>query len=159
MNFRRHSLAACALLALSACASSVPAPTLAPAAGDIAGSTWELVDFQSSDDAQGTARPAPGQPYSVTFGADGSASFRLNCNRGSARWSATPAPASGSGALSFGALALTRAYCPPPSLDTRIARHLEFVRSYVIRDGVMSMSLMADGGIYRWKRAAPAPAR
>ena len=51
---------------------------------------------------------------------------------------------------------MTRAFCPQPSLDTRLAQHLEFVRSYIIRDGVLSMSLMADGGVYRWKRTAPA---
>ena len=153
----RLTLAATALLLLSACAGTGPVPSAAPAADVIAGSTWELIAFESSDDAQGTTRPAPDQPYSVSFGADGSASFRLNCNRGSARWSASPA--AGGGALAFGPLAMTRAFCPQPSLDTRIAQHLEFVRSYRITDGVLSMSLMADGGIYRWKRAAPAPAR
>lgn len=155
----RTTVAATAMLFLSACVGSGPMPAAAPVSAGLAGSSWELIEFQSMDDAQGTTRPSPGQPYSVTFGADGSASFRLNCNRGSARWSATPAPASGSGALSFGALALTRAYCPPPSLDTRIAQHLEFVRSYTIGDDIMSMSLMADGGIYRWKRVASASAR
>lgn len=157
MTIRRFSLAATGLLALTACAGKGPAPAVAPAADGIAGSSWELVEFQSMDDAQGATRPAAGQTYLVRFGADGSASFQLNCNRGAARWSA--APASGSGALTFGALAMTRAYCPQPSLDTRIAQHLEFVRSYIIRDGVLSMSLMADGGIYRWKRAASAPPR
>lgn len=156
MTIRRLTLAASVLL-LSACAGSGPAPAGAPDAGGIAGSTWELVEFQSMDDAQGTTRPAPGQAYTVTFGLDGSASFQLNCNRGSARWTAAPA-APGSGTLTFGAVALTRAFCAPPSLDARIAQHLEFVRTYIIRDGVMSMSLMADGGIYRWKRST-APAR
>jgi heat shock protein HslJ len=141
MTIHRPGLAATALFALSACAGSGVAP------GGIAGSTWELVEFQSSDDAQGTTRPAPGQRYSVTFGVHGSASFQLNCNRGSARW--TAAPAAGSGALTFGPVAMTRAFCPQPSLDTRLAQHLEFVRSYIIRDGVLSMSLMADGGVYR----------
>lgn len=150
----RTTVAAIALLLLAACAGTGPLP-----AAGIAGSTWELIEFQSMDDAQGITRPTPGQRYAITFGADGNASLQLNCNRGSARWTATPAPASGSGALSFGAPALTRALCPPPSLDTRIARHLEFVRSYIIGDGVMSMSLMADGGIYRWKRVASAPPR
>ena len=158
MTIRRVLPAAIAILMLSACAGSAPAP--APLTSGIAGSAWELVEFQSMDDAQGITRPVPGQRYSVQFAADGTASFQLNCNRGAARWTAVPAQGSGEGTLTFGSVALTRAFCPPPSLDTRLAQHLEFVRSYIIHDGVMSMSLMADGGIYRWRRmAAPAIAR
>jgi len=156
MTIRRLIPGATALLMLSACAVSGPTAV----SSGIAGSAWELVEFQSMDDAQGTTRPGPGQRYSVQFGADGTASFQLNCNRGAARWTAVPAQGAHEGTLRFGSVALTRAFCPPPSLDTRLAQHLEFVRSYMIRDGIMSMSLMADGGTYRWRRmAAPAISR
>jgi membrane-bound inhibitor of C-type lysozyme len=51
--------------------------------------------------------------------------------------------------------------CPPGSLHDRIAKDLEFVRSYTIKDGHLYLSLMADGGIYEFapmggsKPAAP----
>lgn len=59
---------------------------------------------------------------------------------------------SDSGSLRFTAIAVTRAYCPPPSLDTRIARDLGFVRSYRVIEGRLYVSLLADGGIYAWQR-------
>ena len=43
--------------------------------------------------------------------------------------------------------------CPPPHLDTRVARDLGLVRSYLIRDGRLFLSLMADGGVYEWRPA------
>ena len=58
---------------------------------------------------------------------------------------------SGPNQLQFGPLALTRAMCPPGSLHDRIAKHWEFVRSYVIKDGHLFLSLMADGGIYEFE--------
>lgn len=35
-------------------------------------------------------------------------------------------------------------------------RDLGYVRSYLLRDGRLYMSLMADGGIYEWRRIDPA---
>lgn len=158
-------LAASAPFLLSACAATSQAPAPAPperpaASASLAGTAWQLAAIESMDDAQGTTRPAPGKRYTVRFAADGSAAFQLDCNRGSARWTAAPAAGSAGGTLQFGTVALTRAMCAPPALDTRIARDLESVRSYSLRDGTLSMSLMADGGIYRWMpltQAAPAP--
>ena len=46
---------------------------------------------------------------------------------------------------------MTRALCPPPSLDERIAADSAYVRSYFLRDGVLALSLMADAGIYLWE--------
>jgi hypothetical protein len=45
---------------------------------------------------------------------------------------------------------MTRAMCPPGSLDERIAREAQFVRSYILRDGNLYLSLFADGGIQVW---------
>jgi hypothetical protein len=57
--------------------------------------------------------------------------------------------------LEFGPLALTRALCPAGSLHDQIVRQWPYVRSYVLRDGMLHVSLMADGGIYAF---APADA-
>jgi len=50
--------------------------------------------------------------------------------------------------LVFGPMAMTRAMCPPGSLHDRIVKDMPYVRSYVIKDGHLFLSLMADGGIY-----------
>jgi para-nitrobenzyl esterase len=41
--------------------------------------------------------------------------------------------------------------CPPGLLHDRIAKDLGFVRSYVMKDGHLFLSLMADGGIYEFE--------
>ena len=84
MPFPR-ALLACAVLA--GCATLTPAPT------SLAGTSWQLIALQSMDDAQGTTHPEDPSRYTVTFGADGRAAFRLDCNRASAEWKATAANA------------------------------------------------------------------
>ena len=123
-----------------------PAP-LPPA---LAGTRWQLLAFQSMDDAQGTTRVTEPAHYTVTLGADGRAAFQLDCNRGAGSWQAE-AGSDGSGALRFGQIAMTRALCAPGSLDAKLARDLGFVRSFVLKDGHLFMALMADGGIYEWE--------
>jgi len=53
--------------------------------------------------------------------------------------------------LQFGPLALTRAQCPPGSLHDRIVKQRGYIRSYVMKDGHLFLSLMADGGIYEFE--------
>ncbi|MDQ1349045.1 MAG: hypothetical protein QG573_2423 [Acidobacteriota bacterium] len=130
----------------SPAASAVPAPNT-----PLAGTRWRLVEIQSMDDAIGTARPDDPSLYTLAFQADGRLAMRLNCNRGNGPWKATPAADGPSGSLEIGPLAVTRALCPPPSLDERIARDMDFVRGYLVRDGRLSLTLMADGGIYVWE--------
>jgi heat shock protein HslJ len=130
----------------------------APSAVQLAGSEWELVAIQSMDDAQGTLRIADPAAFTLQLGADGRAALKLDCNRGTATWKATPAGDGNSGQFAFGPIAGTRALCPPPHLDERIVRDLGYVRGYLLRDGKLHLSLMADGGIYEWRpRAAAAP--
>jgi heat shock protein HslJ len=116
-------------------AGQEPPATPAPAnpVTALAGTTWRLVAIRSMDDAQGTATPPAGQVYRITFGADGRAAFTLNCNRAIGGWSSEPSADGRSGSLAFTAVGMTRALCPPPSLDTRIARDLGHVRSYLLR--------------------------
>lgn len=122
----------------------------------LAGSAWELMAIQSMDDAQGTLRIADPAAFTLQLGADGRAALKLDCNRGTASWLATPAGDGNSGQFGFGPVAGTRGLCPPPHLDERIVRDLGYVRGYLLRDGNLYVSLMADGGIYEWRPSAAA---
>jgi len=137
------AIGACLLCA--ACAELPAAPGRMP----LAGTAWQLHGIQSMDDAQGTTRIAEPARFTLRFDAEGRVNLRLDCNRGTGTWRATPSRA-GAGSLTFGPIAATRAMCAPPHLDGRIARDLAFVRSYLLKDGKLFLSLMADGGIYEW---------
>ncbi len=131
-------------------------PATAPAAvktssSALVGTRWQLREIQSMDDAIGTTRPDDPSLYTITFNDDGSLAMRLNCNRGIGPWKATPDATGAAGSIKIGPLAVTRALCPPPSLDERIARDMDAVAGFMLRDGLLSLSLMADAGIYLWE--------
>ena len=94
---------------------------LAGSGAGLAGTSWRLVEFQSMDDAIGTTRPDDPALYTLTLNADGTAALELNCNRASGTWTAAPTGDGTSGGFTFGPLAMTRAFCPPPSMDQSIA--------------------------------------
>lgn len=141
------------LVPLNACAA-LPAPaeqtpSLSAFAG-LPGTSWQLVEIQSMDDAQGTTRPRQSADYTLTFNADGTLAMRLDCNRATGTWRSEDASAT-SGTLAFGPMAVTRALCPPPTLGETIVRQFPYVRSFTMRDGRLNMALMADGGILVWE--------
>ncbi len=117
----------------------------------LAETTWALVAIQSMDDRQGTTRVDDPSRFTLRFGADGRVSMKLDCNRGTATWQATPAADGQTGSLSFGPIAGTRALCPPPHLDERVIRDLTHASGYRFADGKLFISLKADGGIYEWR--------
>ena len=110
----------------------------------LAGTSWQLVKFQSSDDT--TLTPDDKSKYTISFAKNNRVAVRLDCNRGSGTWKSSAA-----GKLQFGPMALTRAMCPDMKLHDRIARDWTAVRSYLIKDGHLFLSLMADGGIYEFE--------
>lgn len=116
----------------------------------LAGTRWQFVEFQSSDDAIGTIRPSDPTRYTLEFDGD-RAAFRLDCNRANAGWRATPTGTSGGG-FSFAVGGMTRAFCGPQSMDTRIAGDLPRVRSFTIVGDTLNFALEADSGIYTWRR-------
>ena len=123
-------------------------------AASLTGTTWELVAIQSMDDAQGTTRIDHPEKFTVSFAADGRANLRIDCNRGSATWKSSLPAESSSGTLEFGPLVSTRAMCPPGSHDQKVMRDLPYVRTYLIKDAKLYLSLMADGGIYEWRQSS-----
>ena len=136
------------LLLLAACGA--PTQISPPSAAlQLGGTSWQLVKFQGGDGK--TLTPDDKAKYTITFGADGSVSARIDCNRGRGTWKS-----SGPNQLQFGPLALTRAMCPPGSLHDQIVKHWDYIRSYIIKDGHLFLSLMADGGIYEFEPIAGA---
>jgi heat shock protein HslJ len=138
-------------LAFVATVSVATASRQAPAGAGVAplaGTSWHLVKFQGGDGTVLT--PADGSRYEIAFGRDGALSVRLDCNRGRGTWKS-----SGANGLELGALAVTRAFCGPPSLHDQILKQWGNIRSYVVKDGHLFLALMADGGIYEFRPAAP----
>ena len=84
--------------------------------------------------------------YTLAFGADGVVRARIDCNRAQGGWKSA-----GPNQLEFGPMAITRAQCPPGSLHDQIVKQLPYVRSYVMKQGHLFLSLMADGGIYEFE--------
>lgn len=123
----------------------------------LSGTAWRLVEIQSMDDTVGTVRPEDPSMYFMRLNNDGTVAMRLNCNRASGTWSAEAGSEPTSGRFVFGPLASTQAVCPLPSLDERVSVQAGFVRSYLLRDGRLYLSLMADGGIYVWEPGSDIP--
>lgn len=117
----------------------------------LAGTRWRLVEIESMDDAIGTERPDDPTLYTMALNRDGTVHMRLNCNRANGTWRIEPGADPSSGRFELGPLAVTRALCPPPSMDEQITRQAQWVRSYLLRDGRLHLSLMADGGIQTWE--------
>jgi len=82
---------------------------------------------------------------------DGTVHMHLNCNYANGNWSAIPSSDGKSGNFTFGPLAATRALCVPPSMDEHILAQAKYIRGYLLKDGRLYLSLMADGGIYTWE--------
>jgi heat shock protein HslJ len=120
-----------------------------PETAGLGGTSWQLVKFQSMDDK--TLIPDDKAKYTLEFGTDGGISARIDCNRGRSTWKS-----SGPGQLELGPLVLTRAMCPPGSLHDHIVKNRAYVRSYVLKDGHLFLSLMADAGIYELEPITPA---
>jgi membrane-bound inhibitor of C-type lysozyme len=116
------------------------------------GTTWQLVKFQGGDGT--TLTPDNRTKYSLEFMPDGRVAARIDCNRGRGTWMS-----SGPNQLAFGPLALTRAMCPPGSLHDRMVKDWPYVRSYLLKDGHLFLSLMADGGIYEFEPAGGVASR
>jgi putative lipoprotein len=138
-----------ARLALFAATPQTSTPSTSPG---LAATAWQLVKFQGGDGA--TLTPDDGAKYTIGFGAGGLLTARVDCNRGRGTWTS-----SGSNQIALGPLALTRAQCPPGSLHDQIVKQWGYIRSYVVKDGHLFLSLMADGGIYEFEpltKAGPA---
>ena len=132
-------------LALSACGSTAEPPR------PLDGTSWRLLSLESMSDQQGTTTVDDPSRYTVEFGTDGRAAFRIDCNRGNSDL----AGRRGGAGLRKPVVRADRH--DPDGLPA--ARHwsgevstaLGYVRGFLLKDGRLHMSLLADGGILHWE--------
>ena len=128
----------------------LPAACMHPQpAARLDGTSWQLVELRSPDASVGIVRPDDAAKYQLDFGADGTLTMKLDCNRGTGRWSARP-QAIGYGALTVTAGAMTRAMCEAGSLDTRIAKEIGDAHTYSIEGNRLTLILAGNGGSEIW---------
>ena len=108
---------------------------------ELAGTSWKLVKLQTGDEE--THVPDDATKYTITFGANGRVTTRVDCNQASSTWKSPRA-----GELQFGSWSRGSAKCGPGSLHDKIVTEGANPRSYSIKDGHLFLSGMAAGGFY-----------
>lgn len=125
--------------------TSIATAQASKAGSDLGGTSWQFVKFRSGDGTVLT--PGDKTKYTITFDKDGSVSVRIDCNRGHGTWKSA-----GANQLEFGPMALTRAMClSGEPFNDRLPTDWTHVRSYVLKDGRLFLSLKADGGTYEFE--------
>jgi heat shock protein HslJ len=151
MNHRSFVARAAAAIVLCGCAASDPGAPLMPgsvnappppmvAAGDslLTNTVWTWRETLMSDGKR--IKPDAPERYTLDFQPGGSVAVRADCNRGSARYELR------GGALSFGPIALTRAMCPPGSMDGEYAKQLAAVSGQLFKGGELVLTMKVDSG-------------
>lgn len=118
----------------------------APPPLDLTGTGWNLVKVQSMDDSQFAPSANDTGDYSLRFVEAGRVAIGADCNRGQASLEPLTPPR-----LKFGPVAVTRAFCGPPSVADRYLDQLQWVRSYMTRDGHLYLATAADASILEFK--------
>ena len=134
------------LHALAWCFSMAAASATAGVA--LEGTAWRLVSITSTDDT--VDLPDDPAKYTLEFGIEGRAAMRADCNRGTGTWLSESA-----NRLSFGPVAATRAFCPPPSLSEKYLAQFQEVRSYTMNDGHLFLATMVDGSRIEFEPLPP----
>src|SRR5262245_32015089 len=114
----------------------------------LTGTGWQLVKFQGADGK--TRMPDLRSKYTVRFGG-GQLTITVDCNRGRGPWKWV-----GPNKVEFGPLALTRAQCPAGSLHDQIVKQWPSIRSYLLKDGHLFLSVVANGGTYEFEQISNA---
>jgi heat shock protein HslJ len=107
-----------------------------PTEEPMAGTVWKWQATLSANDSRLDV-PTPAR-YTIEFGEDGRLFVRADCNTGFATYRRDGLR------LEIGAIAVTRASCPPDSLDQAFLRQLAET-DRAIRDGERLVLLLRDG--------------
>ena len=117
------------------------------------GSSWQLDEFKSMNDDTGTVIVGNSSEFTMDLWPGGLVIFKVGCNQATGRWSYTPSMEPTSGVFSISELSSTLALCPPPRIDEIVVSQAEYISGYLKKDRHLFLSLMADGGIFKWSYA------
>jgi len=135
---------------LKAEAAAAGAPPLADAPTSIVGVEWEWISLRTPTEQVTIEDPAH---YTLTLLPEGRVAARLDCNRGTGKYTLDDAAKR----IDIGMLATTRAMCPPESHADRFAQLLEDASvAWLAEDGSFILELPASSGTLRF-RARPGP--
>ena len=126
-------------------AAPQPAPTDTALPSEVLDVTWQ---WESLVTPVETVKPDRPELYTLQLDRSGRVGVRADCNRGSG-----PYTVSAGRRITFGAMALTRAACPPDSLSDRFVRDVGRVSSYFVRDGALFLEMPVDSGTLRFRRS------
>ena len=130
-------------LTLAGCATI---PDLSPDERALAANTWYLASVTDANE-EIRLRPQMGDRHNITFQRDRSMVIQLDCNRGTADWSASSG-GGGTGRLNIGRVASTRALCPPPTYGERMAAELPQAYRYELGVEGRTLMIRTDDTIY-----------
>ena len=124
--------------------AGAPAPALSAA---LSGTQWEWIRFASP---AGDIRVDDPSHYTLAFDHENHAALRADCNR-----AAGGVGSAGPGMIRFGALAMTRAMCPPGSLSDRYVRDVGRTTRYTLGQHELRLELPANQGVLIFRAAPP----
>ena len=135
---------------LKADAVAAGGPPTADMPASIVGVEWEWVSLTTPAEQLTIDEPAR---YTLTLQPEGRVAARLDCNRGTGKYSLDDAAKR----IDIGMLAITRAMCPPESHADRFVQLLEDASvAWLAEDGSFILELPANSGTLRF-RARPGP--
>jgi len=137
-----NALVGAALAMLSGC-QAYHAPN---GSNPLAGTQWVLIEYKAPQSP--AAIEVPLNRYTLTLDKHGTVSAKLDCNNGTASWTAAGRPSEGS--ISFGPVAATRALCPADSLGEQLAGDLPRLKVWSLYDGRLTLKTDPAGPEYVW---------
>ena len=106
------------------------------------GTSWQLVRLEGGDGQ--VLEVSDRSRYTLAFKDDGKIAATIFCNRGVGTYTS-----SGLSKISFGLMALTRAFCMPDDpIENRITEDWASISSFAIKNGNLALTVMNDGGVY-----------
>ena len=108
---------------------------------DLVGGTWRLTSWTRTD-GQSIVVDNP-ERYTIRFEADGRLGVKSDCNSCGSSYELNGSD------LRVGAVACTRVFCAPPSLDPAFAEAVGRARTVLLRDG--TLVLQGDHGTLQFR--------
>ncbi|WP_128891841.1 META domain-containing protein [Erythrobacter sp. HKB08] len=114
------------------------------------GTNWRLSDVETSGTST-QLTPELSSRHRLSFVDGDRAQLQLDCNRGNAEWSASM-PSAGNGSISFGPVASTRAYCPPPTFGGELASRLPDATRFILASDRSALTIRTPEADYIFLR-------